>query len=197
MPGVVSPSTSSAPMTLDLQTVRTARFAYPLGLLLFLAPLLELAGRVWPLQWYLAQWRFQTELALVNASPVLMLGALVIIAVAWMSEDIGVLKLSGLLLVTFGVLLLPTLVMLGLDGMQLQSMARAELRGTFRNNVVLSALRALLGCAASLSLGIAALRLARHVDLLSSPRSHKVGSEASPTAAREKREGLLVVGREE
>lgn len=181
-------------MALDLQTARAARFAYPLGLLLILAPLLELAGRAWPLQWYLVQWRFQTELALVNAAPVLLIGALVVATIAWMSEDVGVLKLAGLLLVTFGVLLLPAVVMVGLDGMQLRSMARAELRGPLRNNIIVSVARAGLASLAAVALGIGTLRLARLADAPASQRRSGAGSSASRAADRDKKEGLLVVG---
>jgi len=178
-------------MVLDLQTARTARFAYPLGLLLILAPLLELAGRLWPLQWYLVQWRFQTELAVVNAAPVLLIGALVVATVAWIGEDTGMLKLAGLLLVTFGVLLLPTIAMMALDGMQLRQMARADLRGPLRNNIIVSVLRACLASLAALSLGLGALKLARQLGQQFSPRA----SSSSPrTRPSEKEEGLLIVG---
>ena len=171
------------------------RFAYPLGVLLLVAPLLELAGRIWPLQWYLVQWRFQSELAMVNAAPVMLIGALIVTAVAWHAEDVGVLKLTGVLLVTFGVLLLPALAMLTVDGMQLRSMARAELRGPLRNNIIVSALRAALASLAAVSMGIGALRLARTVDA-PAPRTRS-GAGGTGPRPQEKKEGLLVVASED
>lgn len=150
-------------MALDNQSARAARFAYPLGLLLVLAPLLELAGRIWPLNWYLVQWRFQTELAVLNAAPVMLIGALIIAVVAWADESISTLKLVGILLVTFGVILLPVAAMLGVDGMQLRQMARAELRGPLRNNIIVSGLRAGLAAIAAIALGIGAMNAAKGV----------------------------------
>ncbi len=139
---------------------RLARFAYPVGLLLILAPLLELAGRAWPLQWYLIQWRFQTELAVINAAPVILIGALVMVLVAWSDESAGMLKLMGIMLVTFGVLLLPTFAMAVMDGMQLRQIARSELRGNIRNNIIVTAMRGLLSAIAAVSLGVGAMKAA-------------------------------------
>ncbi len=147
-----------------------ARFAYPLGLLLLLAPLLELAGRIWPIQWYLVQWRFQAELATVNAAPVLLLGALVVAVVAYLSESVGVLKLAGILLVTFGVLLLPIVALMALDAMQVRQMARAELSGPIRNNAILAVLRGLVAALAATSLGIGAMKAAKAMTLSVAPR---------------------------
>jgi hypothetical protein len=164
-------------MPASVESSRVARFAYPLGLLLVLAPLLELAGRVWPLQWYLVQWRFQTELAILNASPVMLIGAFIIAAVAWAEESISTLKLLGMLLVTFGVIMLPVAVMLGVDGMQLRQMARSELRGPLRNNIIVSGLRALLAAAAAVALGIGATNAARS---LISPSKAKRAAGSQP-----------------
>jgi len=148
-------------MSRSFDSARAARFAYPLGLLLVLAPLLELAGRAWPLNWYLVQWRFQTELAIVNAAPVMLIGTLIIAVVAWADESISTLKLVGILAVTFGVVLLPVAAMLGVDGMQLRQMARAELRGPLRNNIIVSGLRAGLAALAAIGLGIGAMNAAK------------------------------------
>lgn len=168
---------------------RFARFAYPVGLLLMLAPLLELAGRVWPLQWYLIQWRFQTELAVINAAPVILLGAMVMALVAWSDESAGVLKLMGVLLVTFGVLLLPAVAMAVLDGMQLRQMARSELRGNIRNNIIVSALRGLLGAIAALSLGVGVMKAAGTLRPSAAPR------RTTPKRRDENAEdSMLVVG---
>jgi hypothetical protein len=178
-------------MALDIQTARAARFAYPLGLLLMLAPLLELTGRIWPIQWYLVQWRFQTELALVNAAPVILIGALVVATVAWVEEDIGILKLAGLLLITFGVLLLPTMAMMALDGMQMRQMARAEVRGPLRNNIIVSVLRGGLASLAALSLGVGAMKLAK---LSAQPMtSRSAGASPRGRAPEKKDDGLLIV----
>jgi len=168
---------------------RIARFAYPLGLLLVLAPLLELAGRSWPLQWYLIQWRFQTELAVVNAAPVILIGALVMALVAWSDESVGVLKLMGVLLVTFGVLLLPTLALAAMDGMQIRQMARSELRGNIRNNIIVTLLRGLLASVAALSLGIGAMKAAGALGAAAAPRrSNTARQEQKPESP------LLMVG---
>ena len=174
-------------MTRSFDSSRAARFAYPLGLLLVLAPLLELAGRAWPLNWYLVQWRFQTELAVVNAAPVMLIGAFIIAVVAWADESISTLKLLGILLVTFGVILLPVAAMLGLDGMQLRQMARSELRGPLRNNIIVSGLRAGLAALAAIGLGIGAMNAAKS---LVSPTQVKRAAGRQP--ANESTTPLLV-----
>jgi hypothetical protein len=148
-------------MSLQSDSLRAARFAYPVGLLLVLAPLLELAGRMWPIQWYLVQWRFQSELAVLNATPVMLIGAFVVAVIAWSTESTSVLKLAGLLLVTFAVLLIPIAAMLVLDGMQMRQMARAELRGPLRNNIIIAAMRAGLAVLAAGGLGIACMQAAK------------------------------------
>ena len=182
-------------MSSELAALRAARFAYPLGLLLLVAPFLELAGRIWPLQWYLVQWRFQSELALVNAAPAILIGATIVAAIAWLNEDIGILKLGGLLLVTFGVVLVPVVVMLGLDAMQLRQMARAELRGSIRNNAIVAVMRGGLGALAAIGMGIGVMKLASALNAPAPARR----TAAAPAAKERKRDddndGLLVVGR--
>jgi len=165
-------------MPMTSEPMRAAKYAYPLGLSLMLAPLLELAGRMWPLQWYLVQWRFQTEIAVVNAAPVLLIGALIVAVVAWADESIGVLKLAGVLLIMFGVLLLPVLAMIALDGLQVRQMARAELRGPLRNNIVLSMARAMFS----------SLAVAKELRLDAAPKRRQASREPDADSS------LLVVG---
>lgn len=177
-------------MPSSLNNTPAARFAYPLGLLLILTPLLELSGRLWPLQWYLVQWRFQTEIAVVNATPLLLLGALLISVVAWADESAGVLKLVGVLLVTFGIVLLPVLAMIAIDGLQINQMARSDLRAQLRNNIALAAVRALLASIAAVSLGVGAMRLAKAA---ASQESHRKSSNGSRANEASQDDDLLIV----
>ncbi len=174
-------------MNSDLDSMRATRFAYPVGLLLMIAPLLELAGRVWPLQWYLIQWRFQSEIAVINAAPVLMLGAILVGIIAWMNESPGVLKTMGLLAGVFGVLLLPLLVMLALDAIQIRQMARSELRGQIRNNAIVSVTRGVLAAIASLSLAVGFFKAAA---TFSAPAKKR---RASARAEADQNEGGLLI----
>ncbi len=160
-------------MSFDSSAARHTRFLYPLGLLLIIGPLLELMGRTWPFQWYLIQWRFQAELAVLNAAPVIMLGAFVLAVVAWSNESVSVLKILGGLLLVFGIALLPLLVMLALDGIQIRQMARAELRGTIRNNAIIAGVRGLLSAVAAISFGIGAFKVAASLADDSTVRSRK------------------------
>lgn len=176
-------------MNPSLDSARAVRFAYPVGLLLMLAPLLELAGRIWPLQWYLIQWRFQSEIAIINAAPVLLLGALVVAVVAWMNESAGVLKIMGLLAGVFGVLLLPLLVMLALDAIQIRQMARSELRGQIRNNAIVSVIRGVLAAVACLSVSVGFFKLAA---TFSAPAKKR--KAASRPDAGQADDGLLIMG---
>jgi hypothetical protein len=175
-------------MPASTHPMRAARFAYPLGLSLMLAPLLELVGRIVPVQWYLVQWRFQTEIAVINAAPVLLIGALIVAVVAWADESIGVLKLAGALLVAFGVLLLPVLAMIALDGLQVRQMARAELRGPLRNNIILSMVRAMFSSIAAVSLGLGAIKVAKALSLDVAPKRRQASRDAVSDSP------LLVVG---
>jgi hypothetical protein len=182
-------------MSSELAALRAARFAYPLGLLLLVAPFLELAGRIWPLQWYLVQWRFQSELALVNAAPAILIGATIVAAIAWLNEDIGILKLGGLLLVTFGVVLVPVVVMLGLDAMQLRQMARAELRGSIRNNAIVAVMRGGLGALAAIGMGIGVMKLASALNAPAAPARRPAAASTTKERKRDDdSDGLLVVG---
>lgn len=176
-------------MPSQLESMRAARFAYPVGLLLLMTPLLELAGRMWPLQWYLVQWRFQTEIAVINAAPILLIGALVVAVVAWADESVGMLKLAGALLITFGIVLLPALAMVALDGLQVRQMARAELRGPLRNNIVLTMIRAMLASIAAISLGMGAIKVAKGLSLDAAPRRKQPVSREPESDSP-----LLVVG---
>lgn len=176
-------------MTSPFDSMRATRFAYPVGLVLILAPMLELLGRVWPMQWYLIQWRFQTEIAVINAAPVLLLGAVLIGAIAWANESTSVLRIGGLLLGLFGVLLIPLLVMLALDAIQLRQMARSELRGQLRNNAIVSSVRGLLAIIATLSLSVGFFKVAA---LFNEPaRKRKVAARSNND---ESDSSLLIVG---
>jgi hypothetical protein len=73
-------------------------------------------------------------------------------------------------------------------------MARAELRGPLRNNIIVSGARAGLASVAAVALGIGALRLARLADAPASQRRAGSGSSTARAADRDKKEGLLVVG---
>jgi hypothetical protein len=179
-------------MSSHLESLRAARFAYPFGLLLILAPLLELAGRIWPVQWYLVQWRFQTEIAVLNATPIILIGSFVVAVIAWADESVSILKVLGSLLVVFGVLLLPLVAMLALDGIQIRQMARSELRGPIRNNTIIAVLRGALAAAAALGLGVGAMRIARNI---SAPTG---GRTRTRTEREEEMDSpLLVVGSDE
>jgi hypothetical protein len=90
--------------------------------------------------------------------------------VAYLSESVGALKLAGVLLVTFGVLLLPVVALLALDAMQVRGMARAELRGPIRNNAILAVLRGVIAAVAATSLGLGAMKAAKAMTLSAAPR---------------------------
>jgi len=169
--------------------MRVSRFAYPVGLLLMIAPLLELAGRVWPLQWYLIQWRFQSEIAVINAAPVLMLGALLVGVIAYMNESAGVLKIMGLLAGVFGILLLPLLIMLTLDAIQIRQMARSELRSQIRNNAIVSIMRGVLAAIGSLSLAIGLFKAAASLNAPAKKRRASTRAESDQNES-----GLLIMG---
>ena len=153
------------------------RFVYPLAAALIISPLLELAVRFWPLQLHLAQWRFQSELALLNATTLILLGLLVAGLIAWATEASGILRAVAAISVLMGVLLLPVLGMFLLDGQQMQQMAQSNMRGALRNNTYVAFIKGGLSMLAAFSLGIALWRAARAGDV--EPRRRSVGSRQS------------------
>jgi hypothetical protein len=144
----------------DTSLVRDARFAYPLALALVITPTLELAARLYPLKPYLVQWRFQAEIGLVSAAPVLLLGFLVAIVAGRLSEAPGVLKLLGVLCAVYGVLLMPALAMLMLDSGQIQQMAAANARESIRDNTFVTAIKGATYVLATFGLAVGAWRSA-------------------------------------
>ena len=143
---------------------RNLRFAYPLAIALILAPLMEIAVRLWPLQLYLVQWRFQTELAAINTSSPIMLGFVLMGAIAYATESVSVLRVVAVLSALMGLLLLPALVMFMLDGEQVRQMAQSNVRDALRNNVLVAFVKGGLSAVAALSLAIGAWRAASALD---------------------------------
>lgn len=137
------------------------RFAYPLAFALILSPIMELAARLWPLQLYLVQWRFQSELAVINASSTLLLGVVLMGAIAWATESVGMLRVVAVFCGVLGLLLLPTIVMFMLDGEQVRQMAQSNIRASLRNNVFVAFLKGGLSSVAALSMGFGAWKAAR------------------------------------
>jgi len=161
-------------------TIRSEiRFAYPLGLLLVVASALELLARIWPVKPYLVQWRFQTELALINGAPVMLIGFLILLLVAWAAEQPGVLRALSIVAALFGVLLAPVCALLLLDYMDVRVMANANMREALRNNTVVALVRGGLSALAAFSLGLGAWRLSRTMTY-EAPKSRARGSRQEP-----------------
>lgn len=140
------------------------RFFYPLALALIISPLLELAVRLWPLQLHLAQWRFQSELAALNATTLILLGMLLAGAIAWATESQGIMRSVAALAVLMGIALIPVLVMFFLDGQQMQLLAQSGMRGVLRNNTYVAFLKGGLSMLAAFSLGLGLWRGAAESD---------------------------------
>ncbi len=141
------------------------RLLYPLSLALIVSPALELAVRMWPLQLHLAQWRFQTELAIINSITLVLLGLLIAGLVAWATEETGILKAVAAIAMLVGMALLPTIALFFLDGQDVQQMAQSSVRGSLRNNTYVAILKGLLSSLAALSLGLGLWRAARDLDV--------------------------------
>jgi hypothetical protein len=164
-------------MSLHFSPRHEARFAYPLGLLLVVASSLEILARIWPIKPYLIQWRFQTELAVVNAAPVMLIGLLLLLLVAWAAEHTSVLRVTSVLSALFGVALVPVLVLLLLDSSEVRQMANANVRDAIRSNSLVALVRGGLGALAALSLAVGGWRLARSEAYSASPRGRRASRE--------------------
>ncbi len=152
-------------MSQSLTAAREARFVYPLAIALAASPVLELAARLWPLKPYLVQWRFQAELALINLAPVFLVGMLIWVAVAWATESVSMQRLASVIVGLFGLVMLPTLVLLALDMMQVLQMANSNMRSTLRNNTIVSGAKGVLAAMAALSLSLGAWRMAASAEV--------------------------------
>ncbi len=157
-----------------LESPGNLRFVYPLAAALVLTPLLEVAVRLWPLQTHLVQWRFQSELAIINATTLILLGLLVAGLIAWATLSTGVLRLVAIVSVLMGILLLPVLGMFLLDGQDVQQMAQSNVRGALRNNTYVAFLKGGLSMLAAFSLGIGTWRAAGAADF--EPRRRDAGT---------------------
>lgn len=143
------------------QTPSVARLAplgYPLAAALMFSPLLELAARLWPIKPYLVQWRFQAEIGVVNAAPVLLIGLLLVVAIAWTSESVNMLRVGALLAGLFGLVLAPAVALMLVDVQQVQQMAASNVRDSLRNNTLVTVAKGGLAALAALSLAVAAWR---------------------------------------
>lgn len=156
-----------------LESPGNLRFVYPLAAALVLTPLLEVAVRLWPLQTHLVQWRFQSELAIINSTTLILLGLLVAGMIAWATMSTGVLRLVAIVSVVMGIVLLPVLGMFMLDGQDVQQMAQSNVRGALRNNTYVAFLKGGLAVLAALSLGLATWRAAGN--MAAEPRRRDVG----------------------
>ncbi len=141
------------------------RFVYPLAAALIITPLLEVAVRLWPLQTHLVQWRFQSELALINSTTLILLGLLVAGMIAWATLSTGILRAVAIIAVLMGICLLPVLGLFMLDGQEVQQMAQSGVRGALRNNTYVAFLKGGFSMLAAFSLGIAMWRVASEADM--------------------------------
>ncbi len=144
-------------MTSD-RTPALARVLYPTGLLLLIAPMLELMARIWPLQLHLIQWRYQAGTAFLSAMPVVMMGLLVLALAAHFGEQPRVLRLAGVAALLLAVVLLPLLVGYALDAVQFRAMVESGARGPLRNRSLVTGATGLVAVVAAVSLGIGAWR---------------------------------------
>lgn len=152
------------PRSVELSRPVDLRFLHPLALALALAPVTEVALRLYPMKAYLVQWRFQAELGLITLASPLLLGALIAGIVAWASESARLLRVLSVSATLYGLLLMPTVALFVMDGNQMRQMAVAASREAMRNNIMLSAGKGVLFLIAALGFGLVAWRQAAALD---------------------------------
>jgi hypothetical protein len=152
----------------------------PLGVLLVGAAALEFAVRVLPLQPQTIAWRVTAESAFLGSAPLVLVGLLLLVLAAYVTEALTLLRLAAALSLLYAVLLLIAGMALLVDVPTVRAVAQPELQGPLRNRALGSGITGLLGVVAAVQLARAALRAAGRRDALIEREVRVRASRAAP-----------------
>jgi hypothetical protein len=152
----------------------------PLGVLLIGGAALEFAVRVLPLQPQMIAWRVTAESAFLSAAPLVLVGLLLLVVAAYVTDALTALRLVAMLALVYAALLLIAGTALLLDVPAVRAVAQPELQGPLRNRALGSAITGLLGVVAAVQLARGALRAAGRRDALIEREVRLRASRATP-----------------
>jgi hypothetical protein len=152
-------------MSIDNQALGAfARALYPVAAAFAIFPLVDLAGRLLPLQFSNAQWRFGAIGLYLSGSLVMMMFGLVILGLvaAYRQHRVAlwIVAVTSMLVV---VITVGAIVVFGLDAIQLRSVARPELRSAFIRSATTATLAGLLSITGFTALALACFRARRSI----------------------------------
>lgn len=159
---------------------RILRGLYPVGLLLILSPLLDLATAVWPLRAGEVSWRFGTFGLITGALITPILGLVLFQGAATLLDHLKTLWTVSLIDLILGLLLLAGIALFALDAVQLRGAVAAAARRSYDAAAIKALLTALLEVVVLGWVGIGGIRA--------------VSAERKRIGARES-SAQLVVGR--
>ena len=133
---------------------------YLVGLCLFLAPLIQTLGSLWPPHFGEATWRYGAIGIFLSASGAAGLGLLIVLAVAMAMGHRVMLRVAGILAILLTLILLIVCGAFALDVVQVRGIVRAQVRGGFDMSAAKAVLMALVVMVASIFIAIAAFRAA-------------------------------------
>lgn len=160
---------------------RYARGLYPVGALLVLVPLVDLALRSFPPQFGTLQWRFATAGLVLNNTGTILLGLGLIGLVAALAGHRRTLRALGITTLVLAVVVLALVALFALDAVQIRRLAAPN----FKRPILASGLGAmftgLFGIVALVTMGRAALAASRPTRATAAPRSRTTA--AAPLVA--------------
>lgn len=108
------------------------RLVYTAALLLITIPLLQAGQQLWPLKLTDIRWRFVAANALSGVLLLPFLGLSLMVLMARASENRNVARIVGVLSAMFVIGLLGSLVLFGLDALQLKSIVTSQMMDPFQ-----------------------------------------------------------------
>ena len=133
---------------------------YLVGLCLFLAPLIQTLGSLWPPDFGEATWRYGAIGIFLSASGAAALGLLIVVAAAMAMGHRTMLRVVGILAILLTLVLLIVCGAFALDVVQVRTIVRAQVKGGFDMTAAKAVLMALVVMVTSILIAIAAFRAA-------------------------------------
>lgn len=133
---------------------------YLLGLCLFVAPIIQTLGSLWPPQFDEPTWRYGAVGIFLSASGAASLGLLIVLAAAMAMGHRVMLRVAGILAILLTLVLLIICGAFALDVVQVRNVVRTQVRGGFDISAAKAVLMALVVMVTSIFIAIAAFRAA-------------------------------------
>jgi hypothetical protein len=129
---------------------------YPLGVLLSVVPLIDVATRAWPFRYGAPEWRFAAFGTLFGSLGTMLIGLAVLGFVAAYRGNAVLLRVVSVVAILGGVIALVLLALFALDALQVRQMAPEAMRRSITSSAISAATAALLGAASLFGVGVGA-----------------------------------------